>query len=83
VVNQHIVEDGSKRSLKEFADAALEYLKDHLEENEVVQLASNILELENNALTAPRVIYPLPDGFEYNFSGFYGLVIGVGRARGR
>jgi len=79
MVNQLIIEDGKKRSLKEFADAAVAYLKDHPETDEVAQLADDIVELEHDAKTAPQTIYALPEGYEYNFSGFYGQVIGIGR----
>lgn len=30
-------------------------------------------------MTAPGRISELPQGYEYNFSGFWGQVIGVGR----
>ena len=79
MVNQLLIEDGKKRSLKEFADAAVADLRNNPDIDEVVQLANNITELEHDAMTAPRTIYPLPGGFEYNFSGFYGQVVGVGR----
>ena len=79
MVNQHIIEDGNKRPLSEFAQCAIIYLEQHPECDEVVQQAANITELENNALTPPRIIYALPEGYEYNFSGFFGQVIGVGR----
>lgn len=78
MVNQHIVEDGKKKSLKEFAENAIVFLKQHVEIDEVVQQADNIIELEHDAMTSPNRIYNLPDGYEYSFSGFYGQVIGVG-----
>lgn len=78
MVNQHIVEDGEKRSLQEFADKAVSFLKQHQEYDEVVQLANNITELEHDSRTAPENIYVLPEGYEYNFSGFFGQVIGIG-----
>ena len=78
-MDQHIVEDGNKRPLSEFAQSAIIYLEQHRECDEVVQQADNITELENDKMTAPRHIYPLSDGYEYNFSGFWGQVIGVGR----
>jgi len=76
---QENIQDGKKRSLKEFADHAVEILKANTSTDEVVQLANGIIELEHDAMMAPQSIYPLPDGFEYNFSGFFGQVIGVGR----
>lgn len=79
MVNQHIVEGGTIRSLKEFADTAVSYLIDHPLTDEVVQKADYIAELSNDRMTAPEHIYPLPDGYEYNFSSFAGHVIGVGR----
>lgn len=78
MVNQQIVEDGHKRPLQEFADSAVAFLQAHPDHDEVVQQANNITELEQDAKTAPRHIYPLPEGYEYNFSGFYGQVIGIG-----
>jgi len=80
MVNQQIIEDGNKKPLGEFAQCAIIYLEQHPECDEVVQLADNITELEHDAMTAPKHIYGLPEGYEYNFSGFYGQVIGVGRA---
>ena len=79
MVCQHIVENGQKRTLEEFVLLALSHLEQHLGDDEVVQQADNIIELEHDAMTAPQRIYELPDGYEYNFSGFYGQVIGVGR----
>ena len=79
MVNQHIIEGGNIRSLKEFADKAISHLEENPYCDEVVQLADHITELENDKMTAPRDIYPLPEGYEYNFSGFFGQVIGVGR----
>jgi len=79
MVRQHIVEDGKKRPLSEFAQAAVTYLEQHAECDEVVQLADNITELENDKVNPPSVYHELPQGYEYNFSGFFGQVIGVGR----
>jgi len=79
MTKQLVIEDGSQRALKEFADSAVAYLKEHPEEDEVVQLADNITELNNDALTRPDITHPLPAGFQYYFSGFWGQVIGVGR----
>lgn len=76
---QHLIEDGKTRSLKEFAETAVALLEKRPRCDEVVQLADHITELENDKMTAPRHIHPLPEGYEYNFSGFYGQVIGVGR----
>lgn len=79
MVNQHIIEDGNKRPLSEFAQCAIIYLEQHPECDEVVQQAENINELELDVVTDPGRIYALPKGYEYNFSGFWGQVIGVGR----
>jgi len=79
MVSQKIIEDGTKRTLGEFAKLAIAYLEQDFELDEVVQLANNITELEHDAMTAPNRIYELPEGYEYNFSGFWGQVIGVGR----
>lgn len=79
MVNQNIIEDGHKRPLDEFAQCAVIYLSQHPECDEVVQQADNITELESDKMTRPDNIYELPEGYEYNFSGFYGQVIGVGR----
>ena len=79
MVNQHIVEDGHRRPLSEFALCAVTYLQQHPECDEVVQLADKITELENDKVNPPTVYHELPQGYEYNFSGFYGQVIGVGR----
>ncbi len=76
---QHIIEDEGKRSLSEFAQCAIIYLGQHPECDEVVQQAISITELEKDGLTPPENTYPLPEGYEYNFSGFWGQVIGVGR----
>lgn len=79
MVFQEIIEDGTKRTLQEFSDLATKYLKEHPECDEVVQLADNIVELENDRMTRPENIYQLLGEFHYYFSGFYGHVIGVGR----
>lgn len=79
MIRQLVIEDGSQRTLKEFADSAVAYLKEHREEDEVVQLADNITELKADAFTRPDILHPLPAGFQYYFSGFFGQVIGVGR----
>ncbi|MBA7628956.1 hypothetical protein ES703_36453 [subsurface metagenome] len=79
MVRQNLIEDGQKRSLVEFAQVAVTYLEQHPECDEVVQLADHIEELENDKMTRPDNIHELPQGYEYNFSGFYGQVIGVGR----
>lgn len=78
-MNQRIIEDGNKRSLQEFAQCAIIYLEQHPECDEVVQQADNITELENDKMSAPHNFYELPEGYEYNFSGSFGQVIGVGR----
>lgn len=79
MVRQHIIEDGQRRSLQEFAQLAVTYLEQHPECDEVVQLADNIKELEFDKVNPPTIYHELPQGYEYNFSGFYGQVIGVGR----
>ena len=79
MVNQLIIEDSTKRNLKRFADDGIAFLKDNPEYDEVVQQAKNITELEHDLRIPPRLIHPLPEGYEYNFSGFFGQVIGVGR----
>lgn len=76
---QHIIEDGNKRPLSEFAQCTIIYLEQHSECDEVVQQADNIIELETDGRTPPENIYLLPEGYEYNFSGYFGQVIGVGR----
>lgn len=78
-MNQHIVEDGKKRPLDEFANSAILYLRRHPECDEVVQQADNIVELGHDGKTRPENIYELPVAYEYCFSGFHGQVIGVGR----
>lgn len=80
MVFQEIIEDGTKRTLTEFSRLSLEYLLEHPECDEVVQLADNIVELENDRMTRPENIYQLPGEFHYYFSGFFGQVIGVGRS---
>ena len=79
MVRQHIAEDGKRRPLSEFAQAAVTYLEEHPDCDEVVQLADRITELENGKINPPTVYHELPQGYEYNFSGFYGHVIGIGR----
>lgn len=79
MTRQLVIEDGTQRTLKQFADRAVAYLNNNPGEEEVVQLADNINELKNDAMTKPDTIHPLPVGFQYYFSGFFGQVIGVGR----
>ena len=79
MVNQHIVEDKNTRSLKEFAEIAIPFLEKDADCDEVVQLADHITELANDKSNPPRYVCPLPDGYEYNFSGTFGQVIGIGR----
>jgi hypothetical protein len=76
---QHIAEDGSTRSLKEFADLAIKHLEENPLDEEVVQLADHITELAHDSMTRPDVIYPVPEEYRYRFSGFWGQVIGVAR----
>ena len=79
IPRQKIVEDWKRISLKEFADRAVEILKTEPHFDEVVHRASNISELESDYMTPPWLIYALPEGFEYAFSGFCGFVLGVRR----
>lgn len=79
MVAQYIIEDKKTRSLKEFAETAIAFLEKRNDCDEVVQLADHITELENDKKTAPQNIHPLPEGYEYNFSGTFGQVIGIGR----
>lgn len=83
MVAQDIIEDGKTRTLKEFARYAIAFLENTPTYDEVVQLADHITELENDKRTPPRNIHQLPEGYEYNFSGFFGQVIGVGRTRSK
>lgn len=76
---QHIAEDGSTRSLEEFADLALKHLDANPLDEEVVQLADHITELAADTMTRPDIIYPIPKGYHYRFSGFWGQVIGIVR----
>lgn len=78
MVTQHIIEDGKTRNLKEFVDQAIDFLEKNLEYDEVVQLADNITELKNDKISFPTIYYKLPQGYEYNFSGFLGQVLGIG-----
>jgi len=78
---QHIIEDGNKRPLSEFAQCAIIYLEQHPECDEVAQLAENITELENDHKSSPSTYHQLLEGHGYRFSGFYGQVIGVMRIR--
>ncbi len=66
-------------AVREFAETAIAFLEKRNDCDEVVQLADHITELENDKKTAPQNIQPLPEGYEYNFSGTFGQVIGVGR----
>ena len=74
-------EEKNKISLEDFAKIALEYMNEHVLTNEVVKLANDIKELEHNYFTPPRNIYPLPEGYEYRFSGFFGQVLGICRIK--
>ena len=77
---QKVMPEGEKLTLKEFADQAVVYLKAERQfDNEVVTLANDIVELEKDFMTRPDVLYPLSEGYEYRFSGFWGQVIGVVR----
>jgi len=74
-----VIDDGQKITLEEFAQCAVIYLMQHPECDEVMARASNIIDLENNKMTSPSLIYELPEGYEYNFSEF----IAVGRTAPR
>jgi hypothetical protein len=76
---QLVVEDGTARTLQEFADLAIRHLKANPCDEEVVQIADNITELAQDSMTRPDTLYPLPKGYCYRFSGFFGQVIGVAR----
>lgn len=80
-MNQQILKAGEKRSLAEFAKIATDYLESIPPElcDEVVQLADDITELKHDCRTSPETLHPLPNGYEYRFSGFFGQVIGIGR----
>ena len=76
--NQHIMPEGEKLTLREFADKAITHLNTNTYgENEVVKLANDIVELEHDSMTRPDILLPLPDNFHYRFSGFFGQVIGI------
>jgi hypothetical protein len=76
--NQHILEEGKKITLKEFADKSIFHLEHNVYgENEVVKHANDIIELEHDFMTRPDNIVPLPDGYNYRFSGFMGCVLGI------
>jgi len=79
IPRQHIIEDGTVRTLEEFADCAVKHLEGHPEFDEVVQLAHHITELQNDHMTPPALIYRLPEGYRYNWSGFSGQVLGIMR----
>lgn len=76
---QEVIEDGNVRDLKDFADLAIKHLETHPQDEEVVQLADNITELARDKMAHPAKLYPLPEGYRYRFSGFWGQVIGVMR----
>ena len=76
---QHIAEDGTIRTLKEFADLAIKHLEAHPPDDEVVQIANHITELAQDSKTRPDILYPVPEGYRYRFSGFFGQVIGIAR----
>jgi hypothetical protein len=76
--NQEIIEDGTKRTLAEFATEAITLLEEGKNGiNEVVLQANSITELEHNCMVHPETAYPLPTGYSYRFSGFWGQVIGI------
>lgn len=79
--NQEIIEDGSKRTLAEFATKAIKLLEaGRYGINEVVQQANSIIELEHDHITRPDHYHRLPEGYSYRFSGFAGQVIGIVKA---
>ena len=69
MVRQHIIEDGQKRLLSEFAQSAVNYLEQHPECDEVVQLADHITELENDKVNPPAAYYELPEGYGHQGKG--------------
>lgn len=79
---QHVLDEGkegkNKITLEEFAKIAIEHLEKKFPyDNEVVKIANDIEELEHDTMTPPRNIYPLPNGYEYRFSGYFGQVVGI------
>ena len=78
MVYQEVIENGTKRTLREFAEQAIKHIETHPECEEVVQLADNIVELEQDHMTRPQDVFELPERLQYYFSGFFGQVIGVG-----
>lgn len=88
-IRQHVIEDGKKRRLSKFAQSAVNYLEQHPECDEVVQFSHNISELEKARLKtnildneypdSPSVYHQLPEGYEYNYTGRWRIIIGVGR----
>ncbi|GAJ15808.1 unnamed protein product [marine sediment metagenome] len=69
-----VIEDNHKRPLTEFAQCAVIYLERHPECDEVVHKSKNIIDLDNDTLTSPSLVYTLPEGYEYNFSDVIGVV---------
>ncbi len=78
-MKQQVIEDGSTRTLKEFTERALKHLQENSWDDEVVQLANHITEIAADTMTRPDIIHPLPEGYHYRFSGFWGQVISVAR----
>lgn len=76
--NQEIIEDGSERTLAEFAARAVELLEvGKCGINEVVMQADSVTELRRSSMAMPKFLHPLPEGYSYRFSGFFGQVIGI------
>ncbi|KYK38481.1 MAG: hypothetical protein AYK18_06975 [Theionarchaea archaeon DG-70] len=84
MINQKILkegETGTVYTLSQFAEKALRILEEEGNIDEVVILANSIKEMQNDHITPPSCIYPLPEGYEYHFSGFFGQVLGIMRKR--
>jgi hypothetical protein len=73
------VEEWRDIALADFARRSISFLQEHQHYDEVVMYANDVMELRKDCITPPEQIHALPDGFEYNFSGFFGQVLGVRR----
>jgi len=70
-----------RRSLRDFAAAALDMLSTQPGVDEVVLLVKDVVEIESDCQTPPGSIHPLPDGYVYRFSGWWGMYLGVCRSQ--
>jgi hypothetical protein len=68
-----------RHSLRQFVATALDVLSGDPHVDEVVHLANDVVELEFDGKTPPASIHPLPPEFEYHFSGWCGMYVGVRR----